>query len=142
MTEKQRNQLFEIRKALDSFVSKIVENPQEINENPVVIRSWKPGNYVINDIRVYKNIPYKCVQAHDSSANMDWAPDTQPALWMQYHGTTVQTARPWVTPTGAHDMYKTDEYVIWSDDLVYRCKVDTIYDPITMPTSWEKIVAN
>lgn len=136
MTEAQRKQLFDIRKALDGFVNKIVDNPQEINSNPAAIRTWMPGIYAVNDVRMHDGIPYKCIQPHDSTTNNTWTPPTTPALWMQYHGTTAETARPWVAPTGAHDIYKQGEYMIWTDGAVYECINDTNFDPVAFPAAW------
>lgn len=136
LTENQQKQFAAMRKALDGFVVKIVDSPAEINENPAAIRVWKPGVFALNDVRQYKGIPYKCVQAHDSTDNVGWTPDTVPALWMQYHGTTPETARPWVAPAGAHDMYKAGEFMIWTDGAVYRCVQDTVYAPGALPSAW------
>ena len=139
MTDAQRKQFFEIRKALDGFVSKIVEIPAEINENPAAIRIWKPGSFVIGDVRAYDGIPYKCVQAHDSTGNESWNPAATPALWMQYHGTTPETARSWIAPAGAHDMYKAGEYMVWTDGVTFHCLADTAYSPTDYPAAWEQI---
>ena len=136
MTEAQRKQFFEMRKALDGFVAKIVDSPAEINENPAAIRIWHEGAYAVGDVRMHEGAPYKCVQAHDSTGNPAWNP-TVASLWMQYHGTSKETARPWVAPSGSHDMYKVDEYMIWTDGNVYHCTVDTVYSPTDYPTAWE-----
>lgn len=137
MTETQRAQFIAMRKALDGFVSKIVDSPAEINDNMAAIRPWKEAAYAIGDVRMYEGIPYKCVQAHDSTGNPGWNPAATPALWMQYHGTTPQTARLWLAPTGAHDMYKVGEYMIWTDGTIRRCKIDTVYSPNDYPAAWE-----
>lgn len=139
MTEAQKTELFAIRKALDNFIIKIVDNPTEINSNSTIIRNWKPANYVIGDVRNYNGIPYKCIQAHDSTENITWTPNTVSSLWMQYHGTTIETARPWIQPLGSEDIYKIDEYVIW-EDKIYKCLANTNFDPITYPVAWELIV--
>jgi len=139
MTQAQREQFAAVRRALDGYVAKIADSPAEINDNPAALRTWKPGAYAAGDVRSHAGIPYKCVQPHDSTANPGWTPDTAPALWMQYHGTTVATARPWVAPTGAHDMYKAGEYMIWTDGMVYRCVSDTAYSPADYPATWEAV---
>lgn len=136
MTEAQRKEFLAIRKALDGYVSKIVDSPVEINENSVAIRLWKPSVFVVGDVRMYEGIPYKCVQAHDSTTNEAWTPDTTASLWMQYHGTSKETARAWIAPTGAHDMYKAGEWMIYTDGLAYPCILDTIYNPEAYPSAW------
>lgn len=139
MTNEQRNQLIALRKALDNFVTKISDTPAEINDNQIVIRPWQPNTYSLGDVRVYENIPYKCVQAHDSTGNDAWNPPATPALWMQYHGTSVESARPWLAPTGAHDMYKAGEYMIWTDGSIYKCLIDTVYSPTDYSQAWTKV---
>ena len=139
MTEVQRKQLFDIRKVLDRFITKISGAPAEINDNQIVIRPWQPNTYSLGDIRVYENIPYKCVQAHDSTGNDAWNPPSTPALWMQYHGTSVKSARPWLAPTGAHDMYKAGEYMIWTDGFTYKCLSNTNFSPADYALAWEQV---
>lgn len=125
-----------IRRALTSLIVKIVDIPAEINENMVAILPWKPGVFNINDVRKYENIPYKCCQNHDSTLNTNWTPNLTPALWIQYHGTSKETARPWIAPTGAHDIYKAGEYMIWTDGNVYECISNTNFDPTVLPSAW------
>lgn len=137
MKDYQKEQFLKIRKVLDSFIDKIVDNPVEVNENPLIIRKWREGSYVIGDVRLYEGNPYKCVQAHSSINNPAWNP-TVASLWMQYHGTSKETARPWIAPTGAHDMYKAGEYIIW-EDKIYRCISDTTYSPNDYAANWEVV---
>lgn len=137
LNENQRVRLFKMREALDGFVSQIADVPQKVNQYTEVVRVWKPAVYAVGDVRREGNVPYKCVQAHDSTANESWTPSATPALWMQYHGTTPETARPWIAPAGAHDMYLAGEYMIWTDGNVYLCKQDTVYSPEAYPAGWE-----
>lgn len=136
MIEAQRKQFLEIRKVLDSFVEKIVDNVTEINEHTVAIREWTPGTFVAGDVRMHVGIPYKCIQSHDSTGNDAWTPADAPALWMQYHGTSKATARPWIAPTGAHDVYKVGEWMIWTDGLAYQCLSDTNFSPVEYSAAW------
>lgn len=137
MTNKQRAELLEMRRAMDALVGKIAENTEEVNAYTAAVREWKEGAYVVGDVRMYQGAPYKCVQAHDSTSNPGWTPEATPALWMQYHGTTPESARPWIAPTGAHDMYKAGEYMIWTDGRIKKAKMDTTYSPADYPQAWE-----
>lgn len=139
MTSEQRAKLFALRRALDGLVSKIAENAAEVNGHMAAIRAWRPGAYAVGDVRQRLGAPYKCVQAHDSTANPGWMPEATPALWMQYHGTTPESARPWIVPTGAHDMYKAGEYTIWTDGKTYKAKMDTTYSPADYPQAWDAV---
>lgn len=137
ISERQRAELLAMRAALDGLVGKIAETPAEVNEYQAAVREWQPGAYVVGDVRQRLGAPYKCVQAHDSTANPGWTPEATPALWMQYHGTTPESARPWIAPTGAHDMYKAGEYMIWTDGRLKKAKMDTAYSPADYPQAWE-----
>lgn len=46
-------------------------------------------------------------------------------------------ARSWEQPTGAHDMYKVGEYMIWTDGTVKKCVQDTDFSPDEYPDAWE-----
>ena len=139
ISKDQKNRLNAIRANMDVVVEVNKDTPSIINEIPELIRVWKPAAYTIGDVRVYEGIPYKCVQTHDSSANPAWTPNAVPALWMQYHGTTIATARPWVTPLGSHDIYKVGEFMIWTDGLIYECLSDTNYSPSEYAQAWKQI---
>ena len=128
-----------VRRAMDRGIAAIADDAAAINESAAMIRPWKPGAYQAGDVRAYGGIPYKCVQAHDSAANPGWTPLAYPAGWMQYHGTSPATARPWVAPTGSHDMYKADEYMIWTDGQTYRCTQDTNFSPDDLPGAWTTV---
>lgn len=138
LNEEQKMKLLKMRGALDDFVAQVADIPQKINQHIEAIRIWKPAVYSIGDVRCEDGIPYKCVQAHDSTMNDGWKPSATPALWMQYHGTTIETAREWVQPTGAHDMYLAGEYMIWNGN-VYICKENTIYSPDAYSAAWSMI---
>ena len=61
-------------------------------------------------------------------------PDVKPGntAWHTFnrplHGTSPATARPFVQPTGAHDMYHAGECAIYNAKM-YRCTADTAYSP-------------
>ena len=138
LTDTDRALLRKARQALDAYLPTLADTPARVNENTDLLRTWQPGNYAAGDLRAYKGIPYKCVQAHDSMANIGWTPDAVPALWMQYHGTSPETARPWLAPSGAHDQYKAGEYMIWTDGAVYEALSNTVYSPDQYAQAWRK----
>lgn len=139
MTDEQRKQFFAYARMRDSFVEKAKDNPSEVNQHMLTLRPWTPAGYAVGDVRLYEGIPYKCVQPHDSTGNPAWTPSATPALWMQYHGTSVDTARPWIAPTGSHDIYKSGEYMIWTDDLIYKCITNTNFSPTEYAQAWEVV---
>lgn len=137
LSDEQKAKLHAMRIAMDGGVTlAAAQGTSAINSVTALIRMWKPGAYVIGDVRAEDGVPYKCVQAHDSTANPGWMPSTVPALWMQYHGTSKETARAWVAPAGAHDMYKKGEWMIYTDGLLYECLTDTAYSPTDYAQAW------
>ena len=110
-----------------------------INACMHALPEWEPGAYTVGNVRVESGTPYKCVQAHDSTGNPDWKPSATPSLWMQYHGTSEATARPWVAPTGAHDQYMAGECMVWTDGKIYRALSDTVYSPADYSQAWETV---
>ena len=82
--------------------------------------------------------PWECMTSYDGSVQQDWTIDNR-TLWKPWHSRDPEYALPWVAPTGAHDMYKAGEYMIWTDNKVYMCKQDTNFSPEEYPQAWEKV---
>jgi len=101
---------------------------------------WTPGVYAVGDVRTDPDTgyPYECFTAHDSTVNPGWT-ITERTLWKPYHSRRPEYVLPWEAPTGAHDMYKAGEYMVWTDGSVYRCKQDTAYSPDVLPGAWEVV---
>lgn len=128
--------LFKIRKILDKYYPFVLNDLNAINDSVAGMRLWQAGPYTVGDVVQLDDIPYKCIQAHDSTGNESWAPDLTPALWMQYHGTTQESARPWVAPLGSEDIYKAGEWMVFTDGNYYKCLANTNYSPTELPSSW------
>jgi hypothetical protein len=103
-----------------------------------LFKSWTNDVYEIGDIRTNPTTgyPYECILAHDSSVNTDWTIDVR-TLWKPYHSRKKEYALPWEAPTGAHDMYKSGEYMIWTDGEIYYCKSNTNFNPDDYADAWE-----
>lgn len=80
--------------------------------------------------------PYECMTAYDGTVQQDWTIDNR-TLWKPWHSKKVEYALPWEAPTGAHDMYKTGEYMIWTDGSIKKCVQDTNFNPVEYPQAWE-----
>lgn len=135
-----------LRGQLDNAIAKAVDSPAIINELPDAIRQWKAGTMDApitytqdKDVRMDEGIPYMCCLTHTHHGEAGWNPASAASLWRAYHGTSEVTARPYIAPTGAHDMYRIDEYMIWTDGQIYRCKMDTDRGPDVLPDRWEEI---
>ena len=105
-----------------------------------LFRRWERGAFSAGDVRVDPDNgrPYECMTAHDSTVNTSWTIKER-SLWKPYHSRSAEWALPWETPTGAHDMYKAGEYMIWTDGTIYRCKEDTSFSPDEYGQAWESV---
>lgn len=100
---------------------------------------WLEGEYQVGDIRNNGGQTWECFQAHDNATYPDIKPDN-PAwftFWRPLHGTSPETARPFVPVQGAHDMYRVGEYMIYTDGKTYQCKQDTNFSPEDYAQAWE-----
>ncbi len=80
--------------------------------------------------------PKECILAYDGTVQQDWTIDT-PTCWKPWHSRKKEYALPWEAPTGAHDIYKSGEYMIWTDGSIKKCVQDTNFSPIEYPQAWE-----
>jgi hypothetical protein len=129
-----------IRAALDAAIdtAKDTGDTEAIIKLREFIRPWAADKqYTIGEPVRYGDNLYSVAQAHTSQDG--WEPDKTPALFAPYHGKTVATALPWSAPTGAHDVYKAGEYMIWTDGKVMRCISDTVYSPADYAVAWEAV---
>lgn len=99
---------------------------------------WTKGNYEVGDVRTdpKTSYPYECITQHDSISNPDWTIDNR-TLWKPWHSKVKEYALPYEAPTGAHDMYKVGEYMIYTDKSIYKCIQDTNFSPTDYPQAWE-----
>lgn len=118
--------------------------PELANDDVLVcdglIDGWTPGVYAIDDVRTYEGQVWKCCQAHNSKVNNpDIIPGTtaSAAFWAPYHATSAHSARVWVAPTGAHDIYKAGEYMVYTNGSTYKCLQDTNFSPDDNAQAWE-----
>lgn len=58
--------------------------------------------YVLDDIRQYNGLLYRCVQAHTSQES--WTPEAAASLWTRI-ADPAQEWPEWIQPTGAHNAY-------------------------------------
>lgn len=80
--------------------------------------------------------PYECMTAYDGTVQQDWTIKNR-TVWKPWHSRKKEHALPWEQPTGAHDMYKAGEYMIWTDGITYHCNEDTNFSPEDYPQAWE-----
>lgn len=101
---------------------------------------WVPGDHPNGEIYNAAGQTWECFQAYDNAEHPDVTPE-HPETWHTFnrplHGTTPDTARPWVQPQyGTTDIYHAGEYMIWTDGNVWRCRRDTNFSPEESPGDW------
>ena len=104
----------------------------------VLYPEWTPGAHAVGDLYNAAGQTWECCTAYDNAVYPDIVPGN--GAWHSFnrplHGTAPDTARPFVPPVGAHDMYKAGEYMTL-DDRLYRCLMDTVYAPAEYAPAWE-----
>lgn len=119
--------------------------PDETITVAALYPEWTLGAYEVGDIRLalYEDThqPWKCRQDHDTTTYPDITPDGTAwrTFWIPFHGTTKDTAQPWIAPTMAEDMYLAGEMMVWTDGTVKRAKQDTNFSPEEYPQAWEDV---
>lgn len=102
---------------------------------------WAPGPHPQGEIYNAGGQTWECFAPYDNAEYPDVRPGE--AAWYTFnrplHGTSPETARPFVPVQGAHDMYRAGEYMVWEDGTVYRCKADTNFSPEEVPAHWETV---
>ena len=100
---------------------------------------WSAGAHAAGESCNAGGQTWECYQAHDNAVYPDIAPGNAAwyTFWRPLHGKSMGTARAWVQPTGAHDIYRAGEYMIWTDGQVYKCLSDTAYSPGEYAQAWE-----
>lgn len=153
LTNEQRAKFFAIRNIMDKLISAIPVADEaafnaaaaEINDNAAALRLWLPGtadkprDYARTDIRVdpADGCPYWAMVAHTSYAGQELRPSTSPTIWAHCHGTTPETARPFVAE--GHNPYMSGHYCT-ENGAVYLCKQDaTVHAPSVLPQAWEAV---
>lgn len=99
---------------------------------------WKPGKHVAGDIFSVDGDVWECYQNYDNAVNPDIAPGQSGWYTFNrpYHGTSRETAREFIHPTGAHDMYKAGEWAV-QDGKFTECLSDTAYSLAEYPAAWK-----
>lgn len=98
---------------------------------------WGPGKHVAGDIFSVDGDIWECFQNYDNAVNPDIVPGS--AAWFTfnkpYHGTSRETARNFVHPTGAHDIYKKGEWAVQGGKFT-ECLSDTSYSLEEYSAAW------
>ena len=99
---------------------------------------WEPGKHVVGDIFSVDGDVWECFQNYDNAVYPDIKPGN--SAWYTFnrpfHGTSRETARNFVHPTGAHDVYKAGEWAV-QDGKFTKANQDTAYSLAEYPQAWD-----
>ena len=136
-----RDEAIKLRSLIEDTFEKAVPamTDDQIIYKRALCAKWAEGKHAVDEVRTVDSYPYKCRQEHDTAEHPDIVPGgtAWATFWIPFHGTSPETALPFVQPTGAHDMYKVDEYALF--DVLMRCKRDTAYHYTDDPDAWEVV---
>ena len=137
----KKQQAIALRSQMESVFEKATPamTADEIIGNRTLCKSWEKGKHTAGEVYSTGEQIWECIQGYDNAVYPDIVPSN--VAWgtfhKPYHGTTRETALPYVAPTGAHDMYLAGEYMIWTDGAVKLCKQNTAYSPDEYAAAWD-----
>ena len=145
MMERQNANLYLSRKQ-----ARALEDDEDRLHVTALYEDWTEGKHEVGDIYNTHaggslgeewDQTWECFQAYDNGTYPDIVPGN--SAWYTFnrplHGKSVETARRFVPVQGAHDMYRTGEYMIYTDGKTYRCKNDTNFSPEDYAQAWEVV---
>ena len=128
-----------------TLLSGLTDDDQKIRASGLY-SEWAPGDHKTGE--TYNAEIDGVLHTWECYADYDNAvyPDIKPgeAAWFTFnrplHGKSRETARPWVKPTHAKDIYLCGEWMIWKDGTYCECLADpgTNYSPEEYPDGWRK----
>ena len=138
------------------YMSRLMLEGKQVEDDDQKIRAsglyldWVKGNHTVGEIlnthagnglgSEWEQV-WKVYQDYDNSIYPDIAPGQ--SAWftfnIPYHGTTSETAMPFVPGQPAHAIYHSGEYMLFTDGIIYKCKLDTTYSPTEQPDAWEAV---
>ena len=103
---------------------------------------WAEGKHEAGEIYNAEDQTWECYQSYDNATHPDIKPGE--AAWYTFnrplHGTSRETARPWVQPTHSMDIYRKGEWMVWTDGWLWECIAEngTNFSPEEYPGGWQK----
>ena len=115
------------------------ETADEIIQCSALYPEWAAGVHKTGEIFLLDGAPWKVLAAYDNATHPDIAPgETAWATFnIPYHGTTRETARLWVKPNNATDLYQVGEWCVF-EGKYYVSKRATDFSPTEYPADWEE----
>ena len=125
-----------------TLANKAIETDDQKIRASGLYEDWVEGKHTKGDIYNADDQTWECYADYDNAVYPDIVPGN--AAWFTFnrplHGKTRETARPWVKPTHAEDIYRKSEWMIWTDGTYCECIAEngTNFSPEEAPTLWRK----
>lgn len=144
----KRREAADIRRALDNLAATIPTADEAsfngsaaaINENSAAFRLWlAEGDYVRGDVRIdpADGVPYWAMHDNGKTSGQVHQPSMSPTVWVHCHGTSPDTARPFVAE--GHNPYNKGHYCT-ENGAVFLCVQDgNVFAPSAYPSAWEAV---
>lgn len=136
------NDVLKYRAAIEAGSSAVARTDEEALQVCGLYPRWAEGKHTRGEIYNAEEQTWECYQDYDNAVYPDIKPGN--AAWYTFnrplHGKTRKTARAWVQPTGAHDMYRAGEWMIWTDGGYCECIAEsgTSFSPEEYTGGWRK----
>ena len=144
----QRAQLFDVRRILDKYEKGMNLTDESafnaaaaiINEDAAAFRVWlENGDYQRGDVRIdpADNVPYWAIHSHGAASGHICQPSKTPSMWAHCHGTSPETARPFVAES--YNLYQQGHYCT-EHGAVFLCLANnTVHAPGVLPSAWKQV---
>lgn len=134
-----------VRMQIETTFNAAIMTADERITNRNLAPMWVKGRHTVDEVyRTSEDAIWKCRQEYDNDIYPDIVPENE--TWftfnIPFHGTTPETALPFILPKEAESRYKNGEYMIWTDRDIYKCIRDTAYGPQDDSSAWEKYVSD
>ena len=144
----RRSEARDIRRMLDNLIAMIPMADESefnssaavINENAAAIRVWRADKDYARGAIVLgpeDNVPYWALHDNGKTAGQVHQPSVSPTVWVHCHGTSAQTARPFVAE--GHNPYNKG-HTCTENGVVFVCVQDgNVFAPSVYPSAWETV---
>ena len=138
----KRDDILKYRAAIEAGSNAVDRTDDEVLQVFGLYPDWNAGDHTAGEIYNAEGQTWECYQDYDNAVYPDIKPGE--VAWYTFnrplHGKTRETARPWVKPTHAKDIYLCGEWMIWKDGTYCECLADpgTNYSPEEYPAGWRK----
>ena len=125
-----------------TLANKAIETDDQKIRASGLYDDWTPGDHKAGEIYNAEGQTWECYADYDNAVYPDVTPGS--SAWFTFnrplHGNTRETARPWVAPTHAEDIYRYGEWMVWTDGTYCECIAEngTNFSPEEAPTLWRR----